>query len=558
MKLHLKAPFLALLVAGCSAPATVPDAPPTQTTPGPVHVKLLGINDFHGHLEGPSGKITVGEVTTEAGGVDYLAARIAEIAKYHPHTVVVGAGDMVGASPLISGLFHDEPAIETLNQAGLAISAVGNHEFDEGVDELMRLKKGGCHPKDGCVDGDPFEGAKFDMLAANVLYKNSGEPIFPAYVVREFEGVPVGFIGLTLEGTPEIVDPSGITGVDFKDEAETINAAAQALQADGVEAIVVLIHEGGLPASKDPNVCEGISGPILDIVQNSSKAVDIFVTGHTHQAYVCQVDGRLVTSAKSYGQMLTEIDVKLNRETRDVEAVQAKNHIVHRDGQGHPEVAATVEKYRTLVAPLANKQIGEIKGDILREAGPAGDSPLGRLIADIQLAATASQDKGAAQIAFMNSGGVRADLNFAPAGQEMPGAVTFAEAHTVQPFGNSLVTLTLTGAQLDELLESQFQADRTRILHPSSGFTYAWSEKAPIGAKVDPKSIKLNGKVVDPAATYRVTVNSFIAAGGDGYTVLPLGTERIGGPLDLDAFITYFETQSPIAAPAKSRITKLP
>lgn len=550
---------VAFVLAGCSAPPNVPDPPAPQEALGPVHVKLIGINDFHGNLEGPSGKVTVGEETFEAGGAEYLAARIAELSKYNPNTVVVGAGDMIGASPLISALFHDEPAIEVLGAAGLAISAVGNHEFDEGVDELLRLKNGGCHPVDGCLDGDPYEGAKFDYLAANVTYKSTGEVIFPAHVVREFDGIQVGFIGLTLEGTPQIVDPSGITTVDFKDEAETINASAAALRADGVEAIVVLIHEGGLPATKNnPSGCDGISGPILEIVQASDKAVDVFVTGHTHQAYICEVDGRLVTSAKSYGQMLTDIDLTLNRQTKDVESRTARNVVVERTGPIDEAVAAHVDKYRQLVAPLANKQVGEIKGDLLRETAESGDSALGRLIADIQLWATASPDKGGAQIAFMNAGGVRADLLFAPSGAEMPGAVTFAEVHTVQPFGNSLVTMSLTGAQLHKLLESQFQPDKTRIMHPSQGFTYTWTASKPEGQKVDPKSMKLNGKVIDPAKTYRVTVNSFIAAGGDGYNVLTEGTDRLGGPVDVDAMIAYFGAKSPVAVPTKSRIVKKP
>jgi 5'-nucleotidase len=550
--------LIALLLGGCSASPGVPDAPPVIPAATPVHLKLIGINDFHGNLEGPSGKVTVGETSIEAGGIDYLAARIAEIQKYNPNTLVVGAGDMVGASPLISSLFHDEPTIEALNEAGLAITAVGNHEFDEGIDELERLKKGGCHPTDGCLDGDPFEGAKFEYLAANVTQKSDGKTVFPAYVVREFEGVKVGFIGLTLEGTPQIVDPSGIGSLDFADEAQTINKATAELQAQGIEAIVVLIHEGGVPASRDsPDGCEGISGPIVEIVQNTSKAVDIFVTGHTHQAYICTMDDRVVPSAQAYGQMWPEIDVELNRETKDVERASARNLVIDRVGAPKASVTMIVEKYAALVAPMANKQIGEITSDIPRETGDSGDSQMGRLIADIQLWATKPADKGGAQIAFMNGGGVRGELNFSPGGKEAPGAVTFAEAHAVQPFGNSLVTMTLTGAQIHALLESQF-GERTRIMHPSANFTYAWSESAPIGKKIDAASIIIDGKPIVAETEYRVTVNSYIAAGGDGYEILPLGTKRIGGPIDLDAFVAYFQSNSPIATPLQSRITKKP
>ncbi|MEZ4458845.1 MAG: bifunctional metallophosphatase/5'-nucleotidase [bacterium] len=551
--------LIAGLVASCSASPTKPEPPAELPKDGPVHVKIIGINDFHGNLEGPSGKVTVGEDVIEAGGVDYLAARIHEISKYNPNFVVVGAGDMVGASPLISSLFHDEPAIETLNEAGLAITAVGNHEFDEGVDELLRLKKGGCHPTDGCQDGDGFEGAKFEFLAANVTYKTDGETIFPAAVVREFEGVPVGFIGLTLEGTPQIVDPSGITSVDFADEAQTINANVETLKAQGISAIVVLIHEGGLQSTRNtPDGCEGISGPILEIVQNTSKDVDVFVTGHTHQAYNCTIDGRLVTSAKSYGQMLTEIDLTLDRTTGDVTEASAKNLVVDRTGEPMASVTAIVDKYRAIVEPLANRRIGEIKGDLLRESGESGDSVLGRVIADSQLWATKASDKGGAQIAFMNPGGVRGDIAFASANTDGPGVVTYAEAHTVQPFGNSLVTMTLTGAQIHQLLECQFDGDRPSIMHPSQGFTYTWSQSAERGKKVDPKTITLAGKTLDPATGYRVTVNSFVAAGGGGCDAWAQGTDRVGGPLDLDAFVNYLGEYSPLEPPTTSRITLIP
>lgn len=554
--MNAKLALAALLIAGCSSSATRPDAPaeiPKATTP--VQVKLVGINDFHGHLEGPSGKVTVGDETLEAGGVDYLAAKIAELQRYNPNIVVVGAGDMIGASPLISALFHDEPAIEALNATGLAITAVGNHEFDEGVDELLRLKKGGCHPKDGCQDGDPFDGAKFDYLAANVTRKDDGQTILPASVIREFDGVKIGFIGLTLTGTPEIVDPTGITTVDFADEATTINDEAAKLKTQGIQAIVVLIHEGGMQAThNNPSGCDGISGPILKIVKNTIKDVDVFVTGHTHQAYICEIDGRLISSAKSYGQMLTDIDLTLDPATGDVISSHARNIVVTREGEPRADVTAVVEKYRARVAPLANRKIGEIKGDLLREPGESGDSALGRTIADSQLWATAAPEKGGAQIAFMNAGGVRKDLTFAQSGAEGDGVVTYSEAHTVQPFGNSLVTMTLTGKQIDDLLECQFMNEYPSILHPSKGFTYTWSASAAVGNKVDPKTIKLNGKQIASEKSYRVTVNSFMAAGGGGCETWTQGTDRVGGPLDLDAFVDYLGANSPLTVPVVSRI----
>lgn len=555
--LHTLIAILALTLAACSATprdkGEVLATTDTETKPEPVQVKVLAFNDLHGHLVGPSGSVTVGEERVEAGGAQYLGAKVETIRKAYPNTAVVAAGDMIGASPLLSGLFHDEPTIEALNALGLDMTAVGNHEFDEGLDELRRLAGGGCHPVDGCQDGDGFDGAQFDFLAANVKSDATGETVFPAYVVKEFEDVKVGFIGLTLEGTPEIVSPQFVEGLTFEDEVLAINRTVDELQAQGVESIVVLIHEGGYPESEGVNECEGISGPIVEIVEGLNPAVDSVVTGHTHQAYVCEMNGMLVTSGKSYGRLLTEIDLTIDRETGDVIEKKAVNLLVSTEAPSMPTIDALIAKYDTIAAPLADEAIGEITTDIVRDPDPGGDAPLGRLIADVQLDAT--RDNGA-QVAFMNPGGVRSPLLYDAAGNEGDGVVTFAEAHTVQPFGNSLVTMTLTGQQVHDLLEDQWRDDKTRILHPSEGFTYTWDSSAPIGDRVDPADVELDGEPLDLAAEYRVTVNNFLANGGDGFAILTQGTERVGGIVDLDAFVDYFEANSPIVPPAKSRIIR--
>lgn len=551
------------LVAACSANVGKKDEGVVQQSEepaGPVHVKVLAFNDLHGHITGPSGSVKVQGHKVEAGGADHLAARVAQIKALHPHTIAVTAGDLVGASPLLSSLFHDEPTIESMNAMTLDVASVGNHEFDEGLDELERMQNGGCHPVDGCQDGDAFDGAKFPFLAANVTHQSTGETIFPGWLVREFDGVKVGFIGLTLEGTPSIVSPEGVKGLSFADEAETINAVVPKLREQGVETIVVLVHEGGYPTADetDVNQCPGISGPITELVAATDEAVDVFVTGHTHRAYICEMDGRLVTAAQSYGRLLTEIDLMIDRKTGDVVERKATNLVIDRQGDPHPQVASLIEKYQGIAAPLANQKIGAIATDLLRDANEDGESALGRLIADIQLEATKAAERGAAQIAFMNPGGIRDSLGLAPTADEGLGVVTYSEAHTVQPFGNSLVTMTLTGAQIKEVLEAQFaDDDHVRILQVSKGFTYKWSSKAPKGQKVDPKSIKLNGKVVDPTASYRVTVNSFLSTGGDGFTIFERGTDRIGGPVDLEAMVVYFSQFSPVKAPAERRIVRV-
>jgi 5'-nucleotidase len=515
-----------------------------------VTVQLLAFNDLHGHLEPANLTFTLPDgQRIPAGGVEYLATHIKQLRRKNPHTLLVSAGDSIGASPLLSALFHDEPTIEALNAMQLAVNAVGNHEFDRGAAELLRLQKGGCHPQDGCQGKRRFEGAKFQYLAANVIDEKTGQPILPAYKVYTFAGVKIAFIGMTLEGTPQIVAPSGIQGLRFQDEADTVNALVPELQKQGIQAIVVLVHEGGLPTGGF-NECPGITGPIVDIVQRTHPAVDVFITGHTHQAYNCVLDGRVVTSAAAFGRLLTEIDLTLDRRTQDVRSVRANNRIVTRDVPADKTLTRLLNRYKILADPLANRVIGQITADILRTPSPSGEMPLGNLIADAQLAATQAPDQGGAVVAFMNPGGIRAELTYTPGGQ-----VTYGQAFAVQPFGNNLVTMTLTGAQIKALLEQQFDnpvPGQNRMLQVSQGFRYRWSATAPPGQRV--LEMTLNGQPIRPEQTYRVTVNSFLADGGDNFTVLRQGTERVGGVTDLAALEAYFRARSPLSPPPLGRI----
>ncbi|TSC29359.1 bifunctional UDP-sugar hydrolase/5'-nucleotidase [Corallococcus sp. Z5C101001] len=544
-------------------------------TAATVSVKIIAFNDFHGQLEpasGSGGQIAQafladgGPDRVNAGGAVYFARHVAELRAKNPNSVVVSAGDLIGATPLLSALFHDEPTIEAMNQMGLDLSAVGNHEFDEGGSELLRMQSGGCHPVDGCQDGTGFSGAKFKFLAANVA-TGPGRTLFPRYDVRTFQGVKVAFIGMTLEGTPNIVTPTGVAGLEFKDEVETVNALVPELKSQGVNAIVVVVHEGGTPAVDSLyNECKGISGPIVDIAQKLDPAVSVILSGHTHQAYNCTLSGKLVTSAASVGRLLTDIDLTLDVATGQVLKAQAQNVIVTRTVTPDSATTELITRYKGLTAALENRVIGWIAQTLVRgniQTDPTGQSTMGFVIADAQLEATRPANLGGAQIAFMNPGGVRADLVRDPANPSDLGAVTYGESFTVQPFGNSLVTLTLTGAQIERLLEQQWpNASTTRILHPSAGFTYAFSASAPPGSKVDPASIRLNGTTVDPAANYRVTVNSFLAPGGDGFSVLTEGKAPLGGAVDTDALEAYLAARSteanPLPAPALDRITRLP
>lgn len=479
------------------------------------------------------------------------------------NTVVVSAGDLIGASPLLSSLFHDEPTIEAMNQIGLDINAVGNHEFDEGTAELLRMQQGGCHPVDGCLDGDGFAGADFEFLAANVVSQATGETLFAPYSIQNLHGAKVAFIGMTLEGTPTIVSASGVAGYDFLDEADTVNALVPELTRRGVEAIVVLIHEGGLPATFDINGCAGISGPIVDITNRLDNKVDLVISGHTHQPYNCMIDGKAVTSAFSFGRVVTDIDMKVDRAKKDVTSITINNKIVTREVAKDPVITGLISRYAGIAAPIANRPIGNITADILRVNDTSLEQSLGNVIADAQLAASSTPATGSAVMAFMNPGGVRTDLLFAsgPAG-EGDGVVTYGEAFSVQPFGNSLVTMTLTGAQIETMLEQQFcgtNSASSRVLLPSVGLHYTWDlslgNTADTGCTLDVVSaITLGGAPLVATDSYRVTVNSFLADGGDGFTVLRSGTDRVGGAVDTDAFEAYLNASGAVSPAARDRI----
>jgi 5'-nucleotidase len=553
MSLPLR-PILALAITLALA------APSSAQTPAPVDLRILAINDFHGYLRPFPGGITIADpedktkkITVAAGGAEHMATLVRELREGRKNTIFVAAGDLIGASPFLSALFHDEPTIEALSMMGLNISSVGNHEFDEGKDELLRMQNGGCHPTDKCRGPQPFTGAKFRYLAASTFEKATGKTVFPAYEIREFDGIPVAFIGLTLKGTPGLVSPVGIAGLEFRDEAETVNALIPELKARGVEAIVVLIHEGGLPTG-DYNECPGISGPIVDIVQKFDKAVDVVVTGHTHRAYVCELEGKLVTSGDKYGTLVTAIDLKLDPATRDIISAKANNNIVRSASLAKdPQQTVLLDAYDRVAAPIANRPAGSVSNTLSRVPNAAGESPLGDIIADAQLAATSAEDKGGAVIAFTNPGGVRTDIT-----RKEDGAVTYADLFASQPFRNQLVTMTLTGKQIKDMLEQQWlDPKRPRILQVSRGFSYAWDNSRPDGERVLAERMSLNGRTIDPAASYRVTVNNFLSVGGDGFTVLTQGTAPLIGVYDTDALLAYFTANSPVGPTAADRIMRI-
>jgi 5'-nucleotidase len=559
---------LVVLAAAALATTAVTTAPASAgQRPDPTtDVRIITFNDLHGNLEPPSGssgRVTQSDGTTvDAGGAAFLATHLKQLRSQVRNSLVLSAGDNVGASPVISALFHDEPTIDLLNQLGVSASVVGNHEFDEGYKELQRMQFGGCHPTDGCQFDKKFKGADFPFLGSNVYFTN-GLPALLPFTVKFEGGVPIGVIGATLKDLPTVVTPEAIKGLKFGDEVEAINRTANLLDFLGVKSQVVLLHQGDSTEIEGPNDCKVLPGPATAIAKAVTPKVDAIFTGHSHQQYNCVIndpDGqpRTVIQGASFGRLLSVVDLKINLKTRDVvrSATQAHNEIVTRTVTPDPAVSALVADAKTKSAPIANKQVGTITADLPAAGNAAGESLLGDVLTDAQLAGTQSNN---AVIAMTNPGGIRGDLTYksSPTANEGDGVVTYGEAFTVQPFANIMQTITLTGANLKNVLEQQWAPGvNPKFLQISSSLHYRYSASAPQGSRVS--NITVNGTPVDPAATFRVSVNNFLAAGGDGFTEFTKGTNLAGGPVDLDALIAYLGAHPNLAPPVADRITRLP
>ncbi len=543
--------------AASSAPAR-DKAPAEKPKKRHAKIRVLSFNDFHGRLESEEG----------LGGAPALAAKVKELRSQYGRrqTITAAAGDLIGASQFASTIFQDEPTIEVLEAMGLQTSAVGNHEFDEGVRELLRIQHGGCYEAD-CFDQEAYDGADFPYLAANVAWKGSGKPILPPYWVKKVQGVEVGFIGVVTSDLPVLVNPSGIRNVDVLPEAATINRYSRELAAKGVKAQVVLMHEGGTQTwegaegetdPRGPNTCIGLEGPVAEINEAVSARVDAMVTGHSHEGYVCELEDRrgrprMVTQASDYGTLVTTTKLVVDRRTGDVvrERSKARNHeVVEADGVD-AAVQAIVDKWVAKAAPLANRVVGSVTEDITGDSnGNRGaETPMGRLVADAILWGTEAEAAGGAQIAFMNTSGVRDSFLYAEQfGEEEPGEITYGEAGAVAPFGNLLVTMDLTGADIEAVLNQQFKgATATRpvlALNPSEGFSYEWD---PAANQVVEGTMELDGVAIEAGGTYRVATLNFLADGGDGFTAFLEGTNVLGGPSDLENLVAYLEANEDLS-----------
>lgn len=573
-------PAALLTLSGCATTQGI------SQTAEPVDVRIIGFNDFHGHLDPPKATTEITNAAGEkirvpSGGVAYLASAVDSLKAGQPNTVVVAAGDLIGASPLSSSLFLDEPSVMAMNMVGLEFNAVGNHEFDRGTEELLRIQSGGCEKytaTEPCRVDRPFVGAKFRQLAANTI-KADGQTLFAPYAIKTFgtgrNSVSVGFIGMTLKGTANLVSAGRIKGISFADETETANALVPKLKAAGADVIVVLIHEGvSNPGDINNPKCDGVAGSLTAILDRLDAAIDVVVSGHTHQAYVCDYSQlnkdrpTLLTSAGSRGQVVTSIDLKIDPVSGKLLSKSAHNIVVQSEaytGSSGPvplvtdiptfipraDLAALVARYRDAAKADETRVVGLLAGPATREQSRSGESQMGNLIADAQLAATQAADNGGAQIAFMNPGGIRAEI--------VPGAdgtVTFGNVFSAQPFGNQLVVKTLTGSQLKDVLEQQFNNPNwVRVLSPSNGFRFGYDLSKPLGQRV--LFATLNGAPIDDAKNYRVAVSDFLSNGGDLFAGFAAGTNPTVGPIDLEAFIAFVGRAGMTALPALDRIENL-
>ncbi|WP_066368701.1 bifunctional metallophosphatase/5'-nucleotidase [Herbidospora mongoliensis] len=538
-----------------------------------IPIRILSINDLHGNLEPPtgsSGRIAdeTGTIVDGAGGAAYLATYVKQ--QRNRDTVLVAAGDLIGASPLLSAAFHDEPTVAFLDSLELATSSAGNHEFDEGITELKRVMEGKCHPVDGCsVPGKKWKGTDFEFIAANVTDTKKNKPALSPYYVERINGEKVAFIGLVTKTTPTIVTASGIAGLDFTDEVAAANETSEYLrEVKGIKAQVVLVHEGDqVTPNQSPDACPITKGPGSRIAEGVDPEIDLIISGHSHQAYICKATDpagqqRVYTQGSSFGRVLTQIDFNIDKETGDIvrSSVVADNTVVRRTVTPDPATVSFINDWKARVATVANKKVGDITADITNVAVPSGESPLGNLIADSQL--ESAKTGGNAEIALMNPGGIRTTLTYAssPAG-EGPGVTTYGEIFAVQPFNNLVQVVTLTGAQLKLVLEQQWVGGPnnqafTKILQPSSNFTYSYSNSAAWGSKVS--NIKIDGVPVTPTQSIRVAANNFLVGGGDAFLAFTQGTGLWSGPLDIDAFEAYLTANSPVAPPVANHITVLP
>lgn len=532
---------MVLALSGCAATAPAP-APVHRP---PVEINLVAINDFHGNLEANNynyrapGSDTA--VPIKAGGIATLGGALDAWRRDDKDLLFVAAGDLVGASPALSSMWADEPTIEAMNRMGLVASSLGNHEFDQGARELLRQQRGGCdspRAKKACKLGPDYRGAKFDYLATNVVDSKTGQTLVPGFKIVDVKGVKVGLVGAVLQGTASVAVSSAVKGLRFLDEADSINKALPAMRAQGAKVFVVLIHEGGSAHARfDAPGCDNLKGAIVDIVRKLDPAIRLVISGHSHTGYLCQVDGRTVTQADAMGHLLTRIRMTVEPDSGQVNDIAVRNVVMDPNAFA-PDAGLTayLTDVRARSEAVLARPVGRIGAPaISRKEDEDRESALGDLVADA--AADATRNLGV-QVGFMNPGGLRRDLE---AGAD--GTVRFGQAQAVLPFSNTLVVFDLTGAQLVRALEEQWDrpaASGATMLQVSRDLAYQWDGTKPAGSRIVPGSVTVGGAPVDPAKSYRVVANNFLAEGGDNIPTFGKGVNRVDtGLVDLDTLIAY-------------------
>ncbi|MFC4321982.1 5'-nucleotidase C-terminal domain-containing protein [Litchfieldia salsa] len=505
--------------------------------PGMIDAQILSVNDLHGKIDVTSKATIDGVAGVQIGRIDYLAAYLRKHEAENPdHTLIVHPGDMVGGSSPVSSLYQDEPTIEIMESIGFDVGTVGNHEFDEGVAEMLRLIGGGDHPN----GTENYDGINFPMVAANVEFKDSGELVLPPYTIQEINGAKIGFIGVATTETPEMIIATGNENLTFTDEAEAINKYVPELQKQGIEAIVVLAHVPGNQSG------DTVSGEIADIALAVNDAVDMIFAAHNHVKINAEIDNKLVVQAWDYGKAFADVDFTIDPFTGEIVEKSAEIiDVVQSEIEPDPAVSAILTKYLDLVGPKLNEVIGEAATAIdggYASKGEIGDNALGNLIADGMIAAMDSD------FALMNGGGIRADLD--------QGEITWSELFNIQPFGNTLVKVEVTGADLRDILNTQFSSYGPDV--SVGGFKYTWDiELGEHGQVVD--LFHLDGSKIDPNETFTVTVNSYMYPHStDTYRLNELGENPVQGTDDLAATVAFIKSfEGPISYSAEGRISQV-
>lgn len=473
------------------------------------------MNDLHGHLD------TYDQFKgKKVGGADYLAAYLNKYRQEHEHTLLIHAGDMIGGSPPISSLLQDEPTMECLDLLQFDVGTIGNHELDDGIEEMKRLLSGGPHP----ITGN-FPGSETPYISANIIDKKTNRHVFPPYLIKEIDGVKIGFIGVVTTKTKLYILPEHRDSIEITDEVTAINKAADDLKKQGVKSIVVLGHISSKSNLDGTQPDEDLA----TMAPNIDDEVDILFGAHNHQYTNTVVDNKLIVQAYSYGKAFSQVNISIDKNSKDVIHKKAKIILTdHEHIKPDPNAIELIHKYKEKTATYVDQVVGTLPDTISKKKNKDGFSPLGNMIADSYKAIMNTD------FAFAHQGGVRESLN--------KGTVKMEDLLTVLPFGHKLVTTSLTGDQIKKVLEQQWRVNEKENLLQVSGFSYTYDRQDPIGNRI--KSLKTtNGKTIEPAKTYTVAITDYLSFGGDGFTSFEEGKAIGEGPLDVEAFAEFIKGQ---------------